>query len=184
MQLCISFCFCFVFCAPYPRYVPMTVHNVQVTEGKATELNFTLAQAVKVGSTASTVEATHGSKATGPTEATEPLVSPSAGSKSSTPLPPEHEPIQPQEFRHHSYADMELFLRKYRSDFPSITHLYSVGRSVQGHELYVMVISDDPREHEQGAVSAFCTGVQRGLGVLYALSQDSCLSLNVRRARV
>lgn len=148
----------------------MTVPNVQVTEGKATELNFTLAQAVSVGSTTITVETTRGFKTTGPTpspaEATETLVGPSAGSKSSTTLPPEREAIQPQEFRHHSYADMELFLRKYRSDFPSITHLYSVGRSVQGRELYVMVISDNPRDHEQGAVSAFCAGVQTGLCAL------------------
>lgn len=162
-----SSCICVFFCSPYHRYIPMTVHNVQITEGKATELNFTLAQAVNAGRA---LETAHGLQTTGtttsPSESTETLAVPSAGSKSSTTLPPEHEPIQPQEFRHHSHADMELFLRKYRSDFPSITYLYSVGRSVQGRELYVMVISDDPREHEQGTVSAFCTGVQRGLCAL------------------
>lgn len=142
----------------------MTVHNVQVTEGKATELNFTLAQALNADSTALTLERTHGfTTTTSPSEPTDTLVGPSAGSKSSTALPPEHEPIQPQEFRHHSYADMELFLRKYRSEFPSITHLYSVGRSVQARELYVMVVSDNPKEHEQGTVSAFCTGVRPSL---------------------
>lgn len=134
----------------------MTVHNVQITEGKATELNFTLAQASDAGSSAITLETTHGLKTTatapGPSESARTPVVPSAGSESSTALPPE--PIQPREFRHHSHADMELFLRKYRSDFPSITHLYSVGRSVQGRELYVMVISDNPRDHEQGAASA------------------------------
>uniref|UniRef100_H3CJ35 Carboxypeptidase D n=1 Tax=Tetraodon nigroviridis TaxID=99883 RepID=H3CJ35_TETNG len=116
-------------------YIPMTVHNVQVTEGKSTELNFTLAQAANTSSTAVTSETAHGATTASPSESTE--------------TPAEHQPIQPQEFRHHSYADMELFLRKYRSDFHSITYLYSVGRSVQGHELYVMVISDNPKEHEQ-----------------------------------
>lgn len=130
--------------------MPMTVHNVQVTEGQATELNFTLAQAIEAGSTAIASEPT----AT-PTSPSEPTGTAAAGSGSgSGALPPEREPIQPQEFRHHSHADMELFLRKYRSDFPSITHLYSVGRSVQGRELYVMVVSDNPKEHERGTVSA------------------------------
>uniref|UniRef100_A0A3B5MFN1 Peptidase M14 domain-containing protein n=1 Tax=Xiphophorus couchianus TaxID=32473 RepID=A0A3B5MFN1_9TELE len=53
-------------------------------------------------------------------------------------------------FRHHNYADMELFLRKYSSEFSSITHLYSIGRSVQDRELYVMIISDNPNVHEHG----------------------------------
>lgn len=64
--------------------------------------------------------------------------------------PTEHQAIQPQEFRHHNYADMELFLRKYSSEFPSIAHLYSIGRSVEDRELYVMVISDNPTVHEHG----------------------------------
>uniref|UniRef100_A0A3B5M6R2 Peptidase M14 domain-containing protein n=1 Tax=Xiphophorus couchianus TaxID=32473 RepID=A0A3B5M6R2_9TELE len=45
---------------------------------------------------------------------------------------------------------MELFLRKYSSEFSSITHLYSIGRSVQDRELYVMIISDNPNVHEHG----------------------------------
>lgn len=146
----------------------MTVHNVQVTEGKSTELNFTLAQEVNTSVTAVTSETTHGLKTPGataasPSRSTESPAVPSAGNASSATLPPEHEPIQPQEFRHHSYADMELFLRKYLSDFPSITHLYSVGRSGQGHELYVMAVSDNPTEHEQGSGPAFHTGAERGL---------------------
>jgi hypothetical protein len=56
----------------------------------------------------------------------------------------------PQDFRHHNYADMELFLRRHSVEFPAIAHLSSVGRSVQGHELYVMVISDNPTVHEHG----------------------------------
>lgn len=136
---------------PYHRYISMRVDNVQISAGKATELNFTLALVVDVGSTSiSKLTSTTPS----PTASRETLVVPPPGSKSS-PSSPEHEPIQPQEFRHHHYADMELFLRKYNTDFPSITYLHSVGRSVENLELYVMVISDNPKQHEQGTFSAF-----------------------------
>lgn len=144
--------FVFLLSSPSHRYEPTTVLNVQIAEGKATQLNFTLALAA--GSTASPLETSPGinpsssssSSTAGPSGSAQTQVLPSA--------PPEREPIQPQDFRHHSHADMEVFLRKYRSDFPSITHLYSVGRSVQGRELYVMVVSDKPREHEQGQLLA------------------------------
>ncbi|EPB72306.1 hypothetical protein ANCCEY_08589 [Ancylostoma ceylanicum] len=33
-------------------------------------------------------------------------------------------------------------------NYPNITHLYSVGKSVLGRELWVLVISDNPAEHE------------------------------------
>ncbi|KAI4897574.1 hypothetical protein NFI96_020857 [Prochilodus magdalenae] len=49
--------------------------------------------------------------------------------------------IQPQEIRHHSYLDMELFLQQINTLHSSITHLYSVGLSARGRELYVMEIS-------------------------------------------
>ncbi|KAM7413254.1 hypothetical protein PAMA_020570 [Pampus argenteus] len=131
-------------------YTPMMVHNVQVIEGKPTELNFTLTPVVSktLGSitvpTTSMPSTSH--PATIPSDSTR--VVPSEGNKSSA--PPEHQPTQPQQFRHHNYADMELFLRKYSSEFPSITHLSSIGRSVEDRELYVMVISDNPTVHEHG----------------------------------
>uniref|UniRef100_A0A667WLE9 Carboxypeptidase D n=1 Tax=Myripristis murdjan TaxID=586833 RepID=A0A667WLE9_9TELE len=121
-------------------YIPMMVHNVQV-EGKATELNFTLAPVVSKPSDNVTVAANSTQSGVGLPE----------GNKSSSSMSqPQQQPIQPQEFRHHNYADMELFLRRYDSEFPSIAHLHSVGRSVEGRELYVMAISDNPAEHEQG----------------------------------
>lgn len=129
----------------------MRVDNVQISAGKATELNFTLAPVVDVGSTSISKPT---STTPSPAASTQTLVVLSPGSKSS-PSSPEREPIQPQEFRHHHYADMELFLRKYNTDFPSITYLHSVGRSVENLELYVMVISDNPKQHEQGTFSAF-----------------------------
>uniref|UniRef100_A0A672ZDF1 Peptidase M14 domain-containing protein n=1 Tax=Sphaeramia orbicularis TaxID=375764 RepID=A0A672ZDF1_9TELE len=143
-----------------PGYIPMTVNSVQVSEGKAAELNFTLAPAVSEPSGSITVT-TSSTPSTNDTNMSSPTISsfnpsqtrgvPSEGKQETPPVfPPEHQPIQPQEFRHHSYADMELFLRKYNSEFPSIAHLYSVGRSVNQRELYVMVISDNPKVHEHG----------------------------------
>uniref|UniRef100_A0A8R1IDG8 Peptidase_M14 domain-containing protein n=1 Tax=Caenorhabditis japonica TaxID=281687 RepID=A0A8R1IDG8_CAEJA len=35
-----------------------------------------------------------------------------------------------------------------RLNYPNITHLYSVGKSVEGRELWVLIISDKPTEHE------------------------------------
>lgn len=135
----------------------MTVHNVQVMDGKATELNFTLAPAVSehadigitvsTSSTPMTVDPKIPTTAASLSDSTETP----EGIRNSPPVfPPESQPIQPQEFRHHNYADMELFLRKYSSEFPSIVHLYSIGRSVEDRELYVMVISDNPTVHEHG----------------------------------
>lgn len=147
-------------CFPVHRYIPMTVDSVQVSEGKAAELNFTLAPAVSEpsGSIDLTTSSTPSTTDTNTPSPTINFFNPSqtqgvpSDGKQKTPsaFPPEHQPLQPQEFRHHSYADMELFLRKYNSEFPSIAHLYSVGRSVNQRELYVMVISDNPRVHDHG----------------------------------
>ncbi|XP_047449845.1 carboxypeptidase D isoform X1 [Mugil cephalus] len=139
-------------------YTSMTVSNVQVLEGKASELNFTLTPVVReaTGSTSVTTSAVPQTShpiisTTSPSSTTQTLVVPSKGNNTnSTALPPLHQPIQPQQFRHHNYADMELFLRKYNSEFPSITYLHSIGRSVEERELYVMVISNNPTVHEHG----------------------------------
>lgn len=136
----------------------MTVHNVQIMEVKATELNFTLAPVVgdAAGSTTTaTRSSTDKPNGVATTTAAASTVgfahTPRVPSETTPPvLPPEHQPIQPQEFRHHNYADMDLFLRKYSSEFPSIAHLYSVGHSVKDRELQVMVISDNPTVHEHG----------------------------------
>ncbi|CAJ0946672.1 unnamed protein product, partial [Mesorhabditis belari] len=48
----------------------------------------------------------------------------------------------------HNYNDMTLFLKKIALEYPQITHLYSAGKSVEERDLWVMIISDNPREHE------------------------------------
>ncbi|XP_008293258.1 carboxypeptidase D isoform X2 [Stegastes partitus] len=146
------------FTAVAPGYASMTVNSVQVIEGKATELNFTLPPVVSVATTSLPVNTTSvpstshpNASTTSSSKSNQTLVVPSEGNKNTTAvLPPVHQPIQPQEFRHHNYVDMELFLRKYNTEFPSITHLYSVGHSVESRQLYVMVISDNPSVHEHG----------------------------------
>ncbi|KAG8002060.1 Carboxypeptidase D [Nibea albiflora] len=143
--------------AVVPGYKSVTVNSVQVLEGKAVELNFTMSPVVSEGADSTTVTAESMTSTSVPniptttTNSPNSTLVPSEENKSSPPvLPPEPQPIQPQEFRHHTYVDMELFLRKYSSEFPSITHLYSVGRSVEGRELYVMAISGNPTVHEHG----------------------------------
>uniref|UniRef100_A0A674EEX8 Carboxypeptidase D n=1 Tax=Salmo trutta TaxID=8032 RepID=A0A674EEX8_SALTR len=113
-------------------YMSMTVVGVQVVEGKATELNFTLAPL--------------GNEPTG--GITVPFTTTTVPTTTSSSTP--QEPIQPQDFRHHHYNDMELFLRRYSNRFRSIAHLYSIGKSAEDRELYVMVISDNPTVHEAG----------------------------------
>uniref|UniRef100_A0A8C7WF88 Carboxypeptidase D, a n=1 Tax=Oncorhynchus mykiss TaxID=8022 RepID=A0A8C7WF88_ONCMY len=118
-------------------YMPMTVVGVQVVEGKATELNFTLAPLGNEPTGGITVPFTT-------------TTVPTTTSEARPPAQPEHQPIQPQDFRHHHYNDMELFLRMYSNRFHSIAHLYSIGKSAEDRELYVMVISDNPTVHEPG----------------------------------
>jgi hypothetical protein len=51
-------------------------------------------------------------------------------------------------FQHHDHEELTQFLTNYSRRYPEITELYSVGRSVEGRELWVLIISDKPREHE------------------------------------
>ncbi|GAB6030074.1 hypothetical protein CHUAL_005754 [Chamberlinius hualienensis] len=53
-------------------------------------------------------------------------------------------------FEHHNYVKMEEVLRHYQSAYKHIARLYSIGKSVEGRELYVMEISDYPGVHEIG----------------------------------
>lgn len=136
----------------------MTVPGVQVTEGKATELNFTLAPLSKESvthttvttTTPSTVAVTNSSHIrTGSSMPSDGTGVTNVSLSSSAPTPP---PQQPQEFRHHHNSDMELFMQRFSTKYPSITRLYSIGKSAQNRLLWVMEISDNPGKHEEGAV--------------------------------
>ncbi|KAH7645110.1 carboxypeptidase d-like protein [Dermatophagoides farinae] len=56
--------------------------------------------------------------------------------------------VTPTRFIHHNYVEMEKLLHEFHRNFSHITRLYSIGKSVEKRELYVLEISDRPGEHE------------------------------------
>ncbi|XP_036196782.1 carboxypeptidase D isoform X2 [Myotis myotis] len=117
-------------------YMPLTINNIIVKEGPATKVNFSLGPTV-TSVILDTTEAVI-------TVSTVTILNPLPGTQSS------HQPIQPKDFRHHHFPDMEIFLRRFANEYPNITRLYSLGKSVESRELYVMEISDNPGIHESG----------------------------------
>ncbi|CAH0564074.1 unnamed protein product [Brassicogethes aeneus] len=61
-------------------------------------------------------------------------------------------PVEPYEigWNYHNYDRMTQFLRDTTRRYPSLTALYSIGKSVQGRDLWVMVVSASPYEHMIG----------------------------------
>ncbi|KAM8865036.1 adipocyte enhancer-binding protein 1 [Synchiropus picturatus] len=59
-------------------------------------------------------------------------------------------PVDYLEFKHHSYSEMISRMKAVHEECPSITHLYSLGRSSGGREIMAMIISGNPTEHEIG----------------------------------
>uniref|UniRef100_A0A8D0KU06 Carboxypeptidase D n=1 Tax=Strix occidentalis caurina TaxID=311401 RepID=A0A8D0KU06_STROC len=123
-------------------YTPVTRENVKVKEGAATEVDFSLQPTVMPPA----LNVTQFTATPAPVSTITPTPV-QAEAPSPTSL---HQPIQPVDFRHHHFSDMEIFLRRYASEYPNITRLYSVGKSVELRELYVMEISDNPGVHEAG----------------------------------
>nr|XP_054367149.1 carboxypeptidase D [Mirounga angustirostris] len=117
-------------------YMPLTINNIIVKEGPATKVNFSLRPTV-----ASVIPDTTEVVVTVSTVA---LLNNLPGTQSF------HQPIQPKDFHHHHFPDMEIFLRRFANEYPNITRLYSLGKSVESRELYVMEISDNPGVHEPG----------------------------------
>ena len=56
----------------------------------------------------------------------------------------------PVHFKHHSNREMYVMMQAYASYFPQITRLYTIGETVQGRNLTVIEISDNPGIHEPG----------------------------------
>ena len=54
------------------------------------------------------------------------------------------------EFKQHHYTDLVAKLKFFSEKYPNLTRLYSIGRSVDGRDLYVLEISDQPGKHEPG----------------------------------
>jgi hypothetical protein len=47
--------------------------------------------------------------------------------------------------RNHNYTAMTEWLQSYANDYPNLTHLSSIGRSVEGRELWVMIVARNPK---------------------------------------
>ncbi|XP_045478513.1 LOW QUALITY PROTEIN: carboxypeptidase M-like [Harmonia axyridis] len=54
------------------------------------------------------------------------------------------------DYVYHDYEAMTKFLRTTTAKFPTLTALYSIGKSVQGRDLWVLVVSASPYEHMIG----------------------------------
>ena len=81
-----------------------------------------------------------------------------------TPLPPQlstwfmNVPSQPSlrpdgfltepKYMYHHYDDLRTTLAFYAHKYPNLTRLYSIGKSVDGRDLWVLEISDNPGVHE------------------------------------
>ncbi len=62
----------------------------------------------------------------------------------------QYQPSTDLEFRHYSNEELYALMDFYGAQFPDITRVYSIGQSVQGRDLRVIEISDNPGVHEPG----------------------------------
>lgn len=53
-------------------------------------------------------------------------------------------------FKHHHYEEMISFLNFYNNTYPNITKIHSIGKSVQGRDLMVLILGNTPNEHKPG----------------------------------
>ncbi|XP_007423460.1 carboxypeptidase M [Python bivittatus] len=54
------------------------------------------------------------------------------------------------DFRYHHTKELEAFLKDVHKKHPDITHLYSIGKSVQGRDLWVLALGRSPTQHKTG----------------------------------
>lgn len=60
--------------------------------------------------------------------------------------------VIPVTFENHNYEKTKSLLQLLTKNYPNITRLYSIGKSVKGRELYVLEITKDPGMHIRGKV--------------------------------
>ncbi|KAM6153629.1 carboxypeptidase M isoform 1-T1 [Erethizon dorsatum] len=54
------------------------------------------------------------------------------------------------DFKYHHQEEMEAFLKSVAQNYSSITYLHSIGKSVKGRNLWVLVVGQFPKEHRVG----------------------------------
>ena len=72
----------------------------------------------------------------------------------------------------HNYNAMTAYLERIALKYPKITYLYSVGKSVQKRDLWVMAISDNPKQHELLEPELKLVGNMHGNEVAFSLSLE------------
>lgn len=77
-----------------------------------------------------------------------------------------HSPVTLLEFRYHSNQEIEKYLRNISTTNPDITHLYSIGQSVRGQELWVLALGLSPGRHTVGVPEFKYVGNMHGNEVL------------------
>lgn len=58
--------------------------------------------------------------------------------------------LNDEAWTHHNYASTLALLKQLNKEYPKITHLYSIGKSVQGRDLMVLALSNTPDKHSPG----------------------------------
>lgn len=61
----------------------------------------------------------------------------------------------PVEFTYHNYTALERKLLVLEQTYPTLVSVYTIGKSVEGRNLYVIEISDRPGRHEPGTKLIF-----------------------------
>ncbi|CAN9508367.1 unnamed protein product [Ophioblennius macclurei] len=59
-------------------------------------------------------------------------------------------PARALDFRYHSNREIEQYLQQVNASHPDIAHLYSIGRSVRGQQLWVLALGVSPHRHTVG----------------------------------
>ncbi|XP_041873748.1 carboxypeptidase M isoform X1 [Corvus kubaryi] len=54
------------------------------------------------------------------------------------------------DFKYHHAEELEQYLKGVHAAYPSLTHLHSIGRSVEGRDLWVLVLGKFPTHHKIG----------------------------------
>ena len=89
-----------------------------------------------------------------------------AGEVTSLPTPVVMGDVYPPTTHHEDYNTMRNTLLRLHEIYPHVTHLYSIGRSVQGRELLVIVVGKHPDKHVPGIPEFKYVGNQHGNEVI------------------